>query len=639
MVAITVILFSSFTILVPLIARWKIEKWMKENGEDRVRIERVAFNPFILRLRVYSLFAEGFQKGKIGWKRMAFEIDVWPLHQKRLVINDFVLHDALLTVQQTKNRNWVVGGIPLIIGRSRSNGGKEKRGWEFGLAQIRLSNVQIQYRNPDFNQKLLIREAVVDTFRSWEVEKKSSFSIQALISGGVVDISGKIDPQGGDRSIVSSIHILSLPLQWFSPAVQNSGLPGINGLVTADFKVTGHMSKKQYTYDASGWGEITSISTGINGAPYAVDVSRIFYNGSFKTADSAVVRINDECIITNATVRDTLRKIIVMKLDTGKIGEIIVGKETVGAGIARLKGIYTFADTSSSEQRDSEPFAIRAGSIEINKFFMNGRRSKIAAGSVVLQALKATLIRDQDGIFRITKQFPSERKVGKMQQTKRSESGTPQVSIKRFSIGGGSQIEIRDLTVDPQVIIQTTDLLFTLNDMAASNAKAPGKYLLTATIQPQTTLKAEGTIGPIFPVPDVTIKSQIKHFNAQKLSSYMLNLFGYEIDSGRLDGVIEGKVVNKQLDMVSLITVNNLEITPVPSQSIYDKYKDAFMGMSLESALSIITDKNGDVRLTIPVNGNLSNPEFNFSDILRAAIVNSISGGLNSVLIIPGHKQ
>lgn len=74
-----------------------------------------------------------------------------------------------------------------------------------------------------------------------------------------------------------------------------------------------------------------------------------------------------------------------------------------------------------------------------------------------------------------------------------------------------------------------------------------------------------------------------------------------------------------------------MEITAAPEQTAYDKYKNAFMGMSLESALSLIKDKNGDVNLVLPVNGKFSDPRFNLVDVLRAAIVNSITRAINPV--------
>jgi hypothetical protein len=627
--AVLIILFSTYTILVPLIAQWKIEKWMKENGEDRVKVESVTFNPFIMKLRIHSLFAEGFQMGKVGWKRMAFELDLWPLHRQRVVINDFDLRDALITVQQNRRGNWVIGGIPFKTGSGRNYGGGGKKGWDFGLSNVALSNVQILYREPGLNQKILIREAVVDTFRSWENEKKSRFSIQAMISGGEVTISGRIDPQGGERSFASEVHVASLPLQWLSPILKNSGHSGIDGVLNADFKAQGSLrSQNRYNFNATGKGELNSIFTGITGFPYTIDVSRIAYEGAFHSNDSAMIQLSDKIRVINMTIRDTLSHVLVLRLDTGTMGNITAANMSISTEITRLEGVKTFANTDSSGLQNSRPFAMEASVIDISEFSFTRNRPEIFVGSVVLQALNASLVREKNGAFRISKQLPMAPPKKKKQQP---ESKPPLVSIKKFIIDGQSQIELIDLTIDPEVTIQTTDLRFKLIDLYSSEEKGPGSYNLTATILPQATLKVNGTIGQIFPRPDLTVQSQFENFNLPQLSSYMLNLFGYEIDSGKVDGITSGNVKKGRLDLESQIKINNLEISAVPSQSSYEKYKNAFMGMSLESALSIITDKNGDVNLSIPVNGNLSDPKFNFTDVLRAAIVNSISRGLNAV--------
>jgi hypothetical protein len=581
-----------------------------------------------MKLRVYSLFAQGFQKGKMEWKRMAFEINLWPLHRQRVVINDFVLRDALITVQQNKGRNWVVGGIPFKTGSRRTgSGGSGKKGWDFGVSNIALSNVQIQYRGPDFNQKILIREAIVDTFRSWETEKKSRFSIKAMISGGELAISGRVDPLGRDRSVVSDIHISSLPLRWLSPLLQNTRLSGVDGVLSADFKTKGTLQpQNHYNLDATGKGVVNSINTEIIGLPFTIDASQVAYEGTFHSTELKPLQLRDTIKVTNMQMRDPLRKGVVLKFETGAINNIAAGNKSINAGTTQLQGVKSFVNTDTSGQQNSRPFAIETGVIDISDFSYNSNRLEIAVGSIALHALDASLVRDKDKTFRISKQLPISPKGNKPEKT---ESKPPFISINKFTIDGQSKVELMDFSVTPQVTLQATDLRFTLKDLYSSNDKPPGTYNLTATIRPQANLKADGTIGPIFPKPDFTVQGQINNFNVSQLSSYMMNLFGYEIDSGRLDGNSNGKVVKGKLDIVSDVKVNNLEITAVPSQTVYDKYKNAFMGMSLESALSLIKDKNGDVNLILPVNGNLSDPKFNFVDILRNAIISSISKGLN----------
>jgi hypothetical protein len=580
-----------------------------------------------MKLRVYSLFAQGFQKGKMEWKRMAFEINLWPLHRQRVVINDFILRDALITVQQNKGRNWVVGGIPFKTGSGRAGSNRGKKGWDFGVSNIALSNVQIQYRGPDFNQKILIREAIVDTFRSWETEKKSRFSIKAMVSGGELAISGRVDPLGRDRSVVSDIHISSLPLRWLSPLLQNTRLYGVDGVLSADFKTQGTLRpQNHYNLDATGKGVVNSINTEITGLPYTIDASQVAYEGVFHSTELTPLQLRDTLKVTNMQLKDPLRKGVVLKLEAGVINNITAEDKSINAGIIRLQGVKSFANTDTSGLQNSRPFAIETGVIDINEFSYSSNRPEIAISSIALQALNASLFRDKDGKFRISRQLPIAPKENKPKQT---ESKPPLVSINKFTIDGPSQIELMDFSVTPQVTLQATDLRFTLKNLYSGNEKPPGTYNLTATIRPQANLKVDGTIGPIFPKPDFTVQCQINNFNVSQLSSYMINLFGYEIDSGRLDGNSNGKVVKGKLDIVSDVKVNNLEITAVPSQTVYDKYKNAFMGMSLENALSLIKDKNGNVNLILPVNGNLSDPKFNFVDILRDAIISSISKGLN----------
>jgi hypothetical protein len=634
--AVIVILFASYTILVPVIARWQMERWLRDNGENRVKIEGVTFNPFTIRLRVHSLFAEGVQSGTLQWKRMAFDTNLWPLHKRRFVISDFVLRDALFTVQQTKSGDWVVGGIRFRVGNGQGNQGKRgKNGWDFGLSNLSLTNVQIHYRGPLVSQQLLIRKAEIDTFESWEVNKKSRFSIQARIDGGDIAIKGTTDPQGGDRSLASTIAIDSLPLKWLSTAFDSFGFPGVNGVLNADFQIQGNLqSPNTYRLDANGRLAVASAATAVTTLPYAVEVSRIAYNGTFRMTHSVPVRLDDVLILTNATVRDTLRDVLVTLIDTGTFRGIEVDdKSNMAIKNTRMKGLKSFAN-ATSKTRNAGPFAVQIRSLEMNSFSIISKQSEIAAGSIALQTLNATLVRDQDGTFRIKGQLPSAKK-NKEKQPQKGKQAPPLFSVNRLLIDNQSRVELLDLSTSPRVSLQATDMRFELNEFSTIEDKSPGRYTFTATVQPEGKIQADGAISSLFPKPTVTISSSIENFRLPQLSNYLRTFFGYEIDSGRLDGTTKGEILKGEINIDNQIKINNLEITSVPSESAYDKYKNAFAGMSLESALSILTDKQGDVKLTIPVNGNLSDPEFNFADVIRTAIVNSISGGLNAVFNFP----
>ena len=62
--------------------------------------------------------------------------------------------------------------------------------------------------------------------------------------------------------------------------------------------------------------------------------------------------------------------------------------------------------------------------------------------------------------------------------------------------------------------------------------------------------------------------------------------------------------------------------------------KDQFaeqVGYSVNTALSLLRDNNGDIELSIPVSGSLDDPDISIADILQTATFNAVKG---SVLVV-----
>ena len=54
--------------------------------------------------------------------------------------------------------------------------------------------------------------------------------------------------------------------------------------------------------------------------------------------------------------------------------------------------------------------------------------------------------------------------------------------------------------------------------------------------------------------------------------------------------------------------------------------------MPLESALSMLRDDNNNIKLNIPVKGDLASPDFNISDVINTALGNALQGTVKNVL-------
>ncbi len=110
----------------------------------------------------------------------------------------------------------------------------------------------------------------------------------------------------------------------------------------------------------------------------------------------------------------------------------------------------------------------------------------------------------------------------------------------------------------------------------------------------------------------------------------MSKYLGYIVQTGVLSLDYTFKADAGILDVDNDITIKNIKLKPDNQERIDQISKQ--LTMPLDSALSILRDKNNDVKLSIPVTGDIENPDFNLNDIMALAVQKALKMASVSVL-------
>ena len=78
---------------------------------------------------------------------------------------------------------------------------------------------------------------------------------------------------------------------------------------------------------------------------------------------------------------------------------------------------------------------------------------------------------------------------------------------------------------------------------------------------------------------------------------------------GKLEGEADLKFYNPRIEAVNPEKLESKEGSPIP----------------LWSALKVLRDKNDDVRLKIPISGDVSDPQFSFSNAINQAVTKGVT--------------
>ncbi|MGH8199648.1 MAG: DUF748 domain-containing protein [Steroidobacteraceae bacterium] len=112
---------------------------------------------------------------------------------------------------------------------------------------------------------------------------------------------------------------------------------------------------------------------------------------------------------------------------------------------------------------------------------------------------------------------------------------------------------------------------------------------------------------------DVTMK--FRGLELTRMTPYSVRFAGYKIASGTLDADLHYKLDNGRLDANHSLVIDQLELgDQVPSPHATK--------LPLRLAIALLKDRNGVIRLGLPVTGSLNNPQFSLGPLIGVALLN-----------------
>ncbi|HEY1891090.1 MAG TPA: DUF748 domain-containing protein [Steroidobacteraceae bacterium] len=112
---------------------------------------------------------------------------------------------------------------------------------------------------------------------------------------------------------------------------------------------------------------------------------------------------------------------------------------------------------------------------------------------------------------------------------------------------------------------------------------------------------------------DVTMK--FRGLELTRMTPYSVRFAGYKIASGTLDADLHYKLDNGKLDANHTLVIDQLELgDQVPSPHA--------TRLPLRLAIALLKDRNGVIRLGLPVTGSLNNPQFSLGPLIGMALLN-----------------
>ncbi len=158
----------------------------------------------------------------------------------------------------------------------------------------------------------------------------------------------------------------------------------------------------------------------------------------------------------------------------------------------------------------------------------------------------------------------------------------------------------------------------------------PSQIHLQGGVNSHSKIQASGTFDVFNPKPSSAIVLSIEALELLPFSPYLDQSAGYRIRHGQLNSTAQINMQGGELDSKAEINFNKLKLEPTSEDT--RKRLNKQLTMPLDVALNTLRDKNNNIQLNIPVTGNISDPNFNFSDVLKQASAKATRSASMSLL-------
>ncbi len=195
------------------------------------------------------------------------------------------------------------------------------------------------------------------------------------------------------------------------------------------------------------------------------------------------------------------------------------------------------------------------------------------------------------------------------------------IKLNEFSFSTPGKIYLLDKSVNPP--FERTINVDTLKTGPINNQDLSlvSPFEIKGKLNTYSTFSLDGGAQPFTEKLNLDLKMNLKEISLPDVSSYIKDSLGFEIQSGQLNNDLEMKIVENKLLGDSKLFIAGLKMS---SANNYEQntIKEG-TAMPLNTALNLLKDGDDNLKLKVPISGDVSDPSFGLSNftalILRKA--------------------
>jgi uncharacterized protein involved in outer membrane biogenesis/uncharacterized membrane protein len=199
------------------------------------------------------------------------------------------------------------------------------------------------------------------------------------------------------------------------------------------------------------------------------------------------------------------------------------------------------------------------------------------------------------------------------------------VSIGDIKVSRGD-VQFSDFYIKPNYSAHLTDVAGSVSALSRTQA---GKVDVTARVGNLAPVEVHGTVNPFAQALTLDLTGKATNVDLPPLSAYSVKYAGYGITKGALSFEVHYKIDNRRLTASNKLVLDQLTFGDRVDSPTATK-------LPILLAVALLKDGNGTIRLDLPVQGSLDDPEFSVFGIVVQIIVNLITKAITAPFALIG---
>jgi hypothetical protein len=180
-----------------------------------------------------------------------------------------------------------------------------------------------------------------------------------------------------------------------------------------------------------------------------------------------------------------------------------------------------------------------------------------------------------------------------------------------------------DRSLTPAYVEDLSRLSLVVSGLTTSPGKR-GRLVATATLGPTETLDLRGEIGPLGGPLFVDLTASVHDVAIRRVNPYLARLFAWIVRDGVVSTTLRYRIENGRLEAKNEIILGGLHAVRSAGTD-QAKYR---IGLPLGLIVALMKDAQGEIRVTVPVAGRLTDGRFDFREAVWGAVRNLTIQGI-----------